>query len=175
MFYKDVLQAHETAHQWWGNRVTPATYRDNWLMEALANYSALLYLEKRRGTKSVETMLDNYRDSLLAKSEDGEPRGLGRPDRAGHAAGNLAGAARLARHHLRQGKLDHAHAARAHRRPEVPRDAGRNQPRYDRKDITTEEFRLLASEYLPPKSDDPKLETLLRPVGLRHRDSGRSN
>jgi aminopeptidase N len=31
--------------------------------------------------------------------------------------------------------------------------------RYDRKDITTEEFRLLAAEYLPPKSDDPKLET----------------
>ena len=31
--------------------------------------------------------------------------------------------------------------------------------RYDRKDITTEEFRLLAAEYLPPKSDDPKLES----------------
>ena len=45
LFYQDVLQAHETAHQWWGNRVAGATYRDNWLMEALANYSALLYLE----------------------------------------------------------------------------------------------------------------------------------
>jgi aminopeptidase N len=31
--------------------------------------------------------------------------------------------------------------------------------RYDRKDITTEEFRLLAAEYLPAKSDDPKLES----------------
>jgi aminopeptidase N len=31
--------------------------------------------------------------------------------------------------------------------------------RYDRKDLTTEQFRLLAAEYLPPKSDDPKLES----------------
>jgi aminopeptidase N len=42
VFFQDVLQAHETAHQWWGNRVTAASYRDYWLMEALANYSALL-------------------------------------------------------------------------------------------------------------------------------------
>ena len=31
--------------------------------------------------------------------------------------------------------------------------------RYDRKEITTEEFRALAARFLPPKSDDPKLET----------------
>jgi aminopeptidase N len=31
--------------------------------------------------------------------------------------------------------------------------------RYDRKEITTEEFRLLAASFLPPKSDDPKLES----------------
>ena len=49
LFFQQVLQAHETAHQWWGNRVTTGSYRDNWMMEALANYSALLYLEKTRG------------------------------------------------------------------------------------------------------------------------------
>ena len=31
--------------------------------------------------------------------------------------------------------------------------------RYDRKTITTEEFRKLASEFLPAKSDDPELES----------------
>jgi aminopeptidase N len=31
--------------------------------------------------------------------------------------------------------------------------------RYDHKDITTEQFRLLAAEFLPAKSDDPKLES----------------
>src|SRR5207248_983552 len=72
LFFEDVLQAHETAHQWWGNRVTAGSYRDNWLMEALANYSALLYLEKRRGTHSLDLMLDSYRDALLAKNESGQ-------------------------------------------------------------------------------------------------------
>jgi hypothetical protein len=47
LFFSDILQAHETAHQWWGNVVTSAGYHDEWLMEALADYSALLYLEKR--------------------------------------------------------------------------------------------------------------------------------
>src|SRR5271157_1230696 len=72
LFFQDVLQAHEVAHQWWGNRVTVATYRDSWLMEALANYSALLYLEKRRGGHSVELMLNSYRAALLAKSDSGQ-------------------------------------------------------------------------------------------------------
>ena len=31
--------------------------------------------------------------------------------------------------------------------------------RYDLKPISTEEFRLFAAQYLPPKSDDPKLES----------------
>ena len=31
--------------------------------------------------------------------------------------------------------------------------------RYDHRDITTDEFRQLAAEFLPPRSDDPKLET----------------
>ena len=31
--------------------------------------------------------------------------------------------------------------------------------RYDRKEISTEQFRALAAGFLPPKSDDPKLET----------------
>src|SRR5262249_17409383 len=49
LFFDEVLQAHEVAHQWWGNRVTSNPYRDGWIMEALANTSALMYLEKHKG------------------------------------------------------------------------------------------------------------------------------
>jgi aminopeptidase N len=66
LYFNDVLEAHETAHQWWGNRVTAESYRDSWLMEALANYSALLYLEKRRGPHALDQMLDDYRESTCA-------------------------------------------------------------------------------------------------------------
>ncbi|MFQ5695550.1 MAG: M1 family aminopeptidase, partial [Terriglobia bacterium] len=41
--------AHEAAHQWWGNWVTSPDYRDQWLMESLAAYSALLHLEQPPG------------------------------------------------------------------------------------------------------------------------------
>ena len=30
---------HETAHQWWGDLVLWNSYRDQWISEALANYS----------------------------------------------------------------------------------------------------------------------------------------
>ena len=64
-FYSEILHAHETAHQWWGNLVTSATYRDDWLQEAFANYSALLVLERKKGTKALETTLDEYRRELM--------------------------------------------------------------------------------------------------------------
>ena len=48
-FFRDLLLAHEVAHQWWGNVVTSGSYHHEWLMEALANYSGLMYMESRLG------------------------------------------------------------------------------------------------------------------------------
>jgi hypothetical protein len=72
--FSGLVPAHETAHQWWGNRIRVARYRDHWLIEALATYSSLLYLEsKPDGPKAIQEWLERYRDDLLAKSPDGEP------------------------------------------------------------------------------------------------------
>ncbi len=70
-FFSTILAPHETAHQWWGNLVGSRSYQDNWLMEALAQYSALLYLEKRKGAQAIEPVLDQFRTNLLAKTESG--------------------------------------------------------------------------------------------------------
>lgn len=70
--FREILQAHELAHQWWGNQTVFDNYRDEWLAEALANYSALLYLEKRRGMKAVDTVLEEYKRRLLATGKDGK-------------------------------------------------------------------------------------------------------
>lgn len=71
LFFGELLAAHEVAHQWWGNSVAAARYEDDWLMEALASYSSLQYLEKRRGSRAIESILGDYQEHLLKKGEDG--------------------------------------------------------------------------------------------------------
>ena len=71
MFFNDALDAHEVAHQWWGNIVLAGGYSDEWIMEALADYSALMYLEKKKGPRALDTVLDVYRNHLLEKTENG--------------------------------------------------------------------------------------------------------
>ena len=70
-FYSELLEPHEIAHQWWGSLVIPASYRDEWLIESLANYCALLLLEKNKGAKALNDVLDDYRDRLLSKADNG--------------------------------------------------------------------------------------------------------
>jgi aminopeptidase N len=158
LFFEDVLQAHEVAHQWWGNRVTAATYRDVWLMEALANYSALLYLEKRKGGHSVELMLDSYRADLLAKSDSGQTVDATGPIVLGVRLENsqeprawrsiIYGKGSWIIQMLRRRMGDEHFFSML----------GELMTRYGGKEISTEGFRELAAQFLPPKSDDPKLE-----------------
>jgi aminopeptidase N len=63
--------AHEVAHQWWGDLLTWDSYRDQWIMEALANYSALMLLESRNPAQFRELM-QKYRDDLLVKRDKGQ-------------------------------------------------------------------------------------------------------
>jgi aminopeptidase N len=154
-----MLQAHETAHQWWGNRVYSSNYRDFWLMEALANYSSLLFLEKSKGARTMDKLLESYRQELLAKSEGGQsvestgpivlgPRLSGSQEpRAWRSITYGKGSWVMRMLHERMG---------SERFTSMLAELAK---RYDRKDVSTEQFRLLAAEFLPPKSDDPKLET----------------
>ena len=71
LFFGELLHAHETAHQWWGNVVTSTAQQDDWLMEALANYSALMILEQKKGAKDMQRVLAQYREMLLAKDSGG--------------------------------------------------------------------------------------------------------
>lgn len=42
----EMFRAHEAAHQFWGHLVNWKTYRDQWISEAFAEYSAMLFIEK---------------------------------------------------------------------------------------------------------------------------------
>ena len=59
MLLDELMLAHETAHQWWGDAVDWESYRDEWIVESLANYSALLMLERGHPEK-MSLALDHY-------------------------------------------------------------------------------------------------------------------
>ena len=64
--------AHETAHQWWGDLVGWSSYRDQWIVESLAEYSSLMMLESEKPAQ-FRAVLDKYREDLLAKGKNGVP------------------------------------------------------------------------------------------------------
>jgi Peptidase family M1 domain len=73
--------AHEAAHQWWGQGVAPANYRERWLSEAWAQYSAALWLREKVGEDAFRSMMDRMARWAL-RDDDAGPIHLGQ--RLGH-------------------------------------------------------------------------------------------
>ena len=64
---RELMPFHEVVHQWWGNVVGSAIYRDAWIEEAMANYLALMYTDsKKPGEHRMAVWLDRYRAALAA-------------------------------------------------------------------------------------------------------------
>jgi Peptidase family M1 domain len=159
IFFDELLEVHETAHQWWGAQVSSVSYRDDWLMEALANYSALLYLEKTKGLREMDELLDSYRAELLARSEGGVPV---------DAAGPIVLGSRLESSLEPRAWRAITYGKGTWILQMLRRRMGDERffsmlaeimNRYRHGEIGTEDFRALASSFLPPRSDDPQLET----------------
>jgi peptidase M1-like protein len=83
LLYGDLVDAHETAHQWWGDAVLWKTYRDVWLSEALANYCALLALEQEK-PGAFRAVLQQYRQDLARKWHEGPSMKEAGPVTLGH-------------------------------------------------------------------------------------------
>jgi hypothetical protein len=77
VFYSDMLAPHEAAHQWWGAVISVERSEDAWLIEGLANYSALMWLEKKRGFREALPVLQGYRDELLGSDDRNAPESVG--------------------------------------------------------------------------------------------------
>ncbi len=69
--WREGTLAHEIAHQWWGQGTTWATYRDQWLSEGLAQFSAVLYLEHKLGPEVARGILSRFARWTSKKSKFG--------------------------------------------------------------------------------------------------------
>jgi hypothetical protein len=64
------IPVHEAAHQWWGDLITWATYRDQWFSEGLANYCSLMMLQEKNPA-GFHQIMEKYRQDLAGKNKDG--------------------------------------------------------------------------------------------------------
>jgi hypothetical protein len=65
-----LVPAHEAAHQWWGDLIVWATYRDQWFSEGLANYCSLMILQEKNPA-GFRLVMEKYRKDLADKNKDG--------------------------------------------------------------------------------------------------------
>ena len=157
------LMAHEAAHQWWGDLINWRSYHDQWLMEALSEYSSLMLLESE-SPNSFRELMDQYREDLLKKNKDGSPLMDAGPVTLGIRLSSSrfplgyegisyergAWLFHILRSMMRDGE----------RAPGPPAKAGATEPfiralrkildRYAGKSITTAEFLRVCEEELPP-------------------------
>jgi aminopeptidase N len=164
--FRRLVLPHETAHQWWGDLVGWRTYRDQWIVEALSNYSALMFLEAQN-PEEFHKILEGYRADLLQKNKedkalrDAGPVTLGLRLNSSHFPSGYEaisyGRGTWLFHMLRHMLLD----AEVKQTPKVTRAASASvepfvrglrkvRERYAGKDITTTELLAVFEEDLPP-------------------------
>ncbi len=64
----DALHHHELAHEWWGNLVTNADWKDMWLHEGFGTYMQGLWLEDTQGADRARAYFQSVRRSVSNRS-----------------------------------------------------------------------------------------------------------
>jgi Peptidase family M1 domain len=65
--FVDQVGYHEFAHQWWGHLVGAATYRDVWLEEGFAEFSAALAVQHTKGWGEYDRFWNEARKTITGK------------------------------------------------------------------------------------------------------------
>jgi hypothetical protein len=154
-----LIPAHETAHQWWGDLVTWSTYHDQWFSEGLANYSALMMLADKNPA-GFRVVMDKYRNELLIKDENDDPgpvtlgsRLLSSRFPQGYEAityGRATWLFHMLRTMLQDGTESAGNDSGANGDEPFVRALHEFRDRYAGKSVTTRDLFEVFAEYLPP-------------------------
>lgn len=67
-----LFRAHEVAHQWWGHTVRWESYHDQWISEAMSDFSGAWYVQtKYEEDKKYFEVLDKWRSDVVEKGTTG--------------------------------------------------------------------------------------------------------
>jgi aminopeptidase N len=133
----DDLLLHETAHEWWGNKITARDWADFWIHEGFGTYAEALFVNDTLGVDKYLAYTARWRHRIANR----QPIVQGKDITAGQAyIGDIYGKGALVLHTLRYLLGDEAFFAVIH-------DYA-NDPRYAYKLTSTADFTAIVEERL---------------------------
>jgi hypothetical protein len=153
---------HEIAHQWWGHALGWKSYRDQWMSEGFAEFSASLYAQIIRGNDKFQEFWEAQRQLIIEsrpQTLNHKPYTVG-PVTQGYRlnsgkTGNIArfmiypkGAYIL--HMLRMMMFDNHSGTGDKRFMEMMQDFIKT---YFNKDVSTEDFKHIVEKHMTPQMD----------------------
>jgi aminopeptidase N len=66
-FAREMYLSHELAHQWFGDSVTPAKWKDVWLNEGFATYASWLWIEREFGARGMDLCVQDAYEAASKK------------------------------------------------------------------------------------------------------------
>jgi hypothetical protein len=157
-FFDELLLPHEIAHQWWGNIVRQDDYRSAWITEAMANQSALGYIAATKGAQARDDILDSYREDLT-KEKDGKTVESSGPVNFGQRLIDNFGMTTWQIILYEKGSWILRMLSQCLGEENFRNMQLRLLQQYSTRPLSNDEFRQVASSFVPPGQPDPTLNS----------------